>query len=221
MSAPRNSVIDRELPTDESRSLLDFTSELVRGELLSRADKAEETGDFPRDIFAVLGQAGLLGLPYPRGFLSDLRPHRRRRLRRPRAVGLSPAGRYRGRAGRCPGTQDGTQGLADLRGVGFLLADAATGIDAARLLYLAAARRKDAGLPFSAQAAMAKLTATDMCMKVTTDMVQVLGGAGYVQDYPLERFMREAKVLQILEGTNQIQRTVILKSLVRASGTAR
>jgi alkylation response protein AidB-like acyl-CoA dehydrogenase len=60
---------------------------------------------------------------------------------------------------------------------------------------------------------MAKLTATDMAMAVTTDMVQVLGGAGYVEDHPLERYMREAKVLQIVEGTNQIQRMVIARSL--------
>lgn len=103
--------------------------------------------------------------------------------------------------------------IADFQGVGFLLADAAAGIEAARQLYLYAARRRDAGLRYSTQAAMAKLTATDTAMRVTTDMVQVLGGAGYVQDHPVERYMREAKVLQILEGTNQIQRLVISRSL--------
>jgi len=87
---------------------------------------------------------------------------------------------------------------------------------AARQLYLYAARRKDAGKPFSTEAAMAKLIATDTAMKVTTDMVQVLGGAGYVEDHPLERYMREAKVLQIVEGTNQIQRVVIARSLKQA-----
>ncbi len=68
---------------------------------------------------------------------------------------------------------------------------------------------------------MAKLTATDMAMRVTTDMVQVLGGAGYVEDHPLERYMREAKVLQIVEGTNQIQRMVIARSLKQAAAAAR
>jgi alkylation response protein AidB-like acyl-CoA dehydrogenase len=62
---------------------------------------------------------------------------------------------------------------------------------------------------------MAKLISTDTCMRVTTDMVQVLGGAGYVADYPVERYMREAKVLQIVEGTNQIQRLVIGRALMR------
>jgi alkylation response protein AidB-like acyl-CoA dehydrogenase len=103
--------------------------------------------------------------------------------------------------------------IDDFQGVSFLLADAAAGIEAARQLYLYAARRKDAGLPFSVQAAMAKLTATETAMRVTTDMVQVLGGAGYVEDFPLERYMREAKVLQIVEGTSQIQRVVIGRSL--------
>jgi alkylation response protein AidB-like acyl-CoA dehydrogenase len=110
--------------------------------------------------------------------------------------------------------------IDEFQGVSFLLADAAAQIAAARQLYLYAARRKDAGRPFSTEAAMAKLTATDMAMKVTTDMVQVLGGAGYVEDHPLERYMREAKVLQIVEGTNQIQRMVIARALrPRAQGT--
>ena len=77
---------------------------------------------------------------------------------------------------------------------------------------------KDAGLPFSLQAAMAKLTATETAMRVTTDMVQVLGGAGYVEDFPLERYMRESKVLQIVEGTSQIQRVVISRSLTKRAG---
>jgi len=108
--------------------------------------------------------------------------------------------------------------IDEFQGVSFLLADAAAQIAAARQLYLYAARRKDAGRPFSTEAAMAKLTATDMAMKVTTDMVQVLGGAGYVEDHPLERYMREAKVLQIVEGTNQIQRLVIGRSLKHSVG---
>ena len=86
---------------------------------------------------------------------------------------------------------------------------------AARALTLAAARLRDAGRPYSIEAAKAKLFATDMAMRVTTDAVQVLGGYGYVADHPVERYMREAKVLQIVEGTNQIQRLVISRSLAR------
>ena len=105
------------------------------------------------------------------------------------------------------------QRIADFQGVSFLLADMATGVEAARALYLAAARRRDAGKPYAAQASMAKLFATDMAMRVTTDAVQVLGGYGYTTDFPVERYMREVKVMQIFEGTNQIQRMVIGRHL--------
>ncbi|MGV9775175.1 acyl-CoA dehydrogenase family protein [Streptosporangium sp. NPDC003464] len=105
--------------------------------------------------------------------------------------------------------------IADFQGIGFMLADMATQIAAARALYLDAARLRDAGRPYGTQAAMAKLFATDVCMKVTTDAVQVLGGYGYVEDFPVERYMREAKVLQIVEGTNQVQRLVISRALAR------
>ena len=103
--------------------------------------------------------------------------------------------------------------IADFQGLSFLLADMATAVAGARALYVDAARRKDAGLPFGTHAAMAKLAATDAAMRVTTDAVQVLGGAGYTQDFPVERYFREAKVLQIVEGTNQVQRMVIGRAL--------
>ncbi len=103
--------------------------------------------------------------------------------------------------------------IIEFQGLAFLLADLATQVAAARALYLDAARRRDAGQPYGPQAAMAKLFASDMVMRVTTDAVQVLGGAGYVEDHPTERWMREAKVLQIVEGTNQVQRLVISRSL--------
>ncbi|MFH8992363.1 acyl-CoA dehydrogenase family protein [Streptomyces sp. NPDC017940] len=103
--------------------------------------------------------------------------------------------------------------IADFQGLRFMLADMATQIEAGRALYLSAARLRDAGRPFSKQAAMAKLLCTDTAMKVTTDAVQVLGGYGYTVDFAVERYMREAKVLQIVEGTNQIQRMVIARHL--------
>ncbi|MFF2079990.1 acyl-CoA dehydrogenase family protein [Kitasatospora sp. NPDC058162] len=105
--------------------------------------------------------------------------------------------------------------IADFQGLSFMLADMATQIEAGRSLYLAAARLRDAGRPFSKEAAMAKLFCTDTVMRVTTDAVQVLGGYGYTQDFPAERYMREAKVLQIVEGTNQIQRLVIGRHLTK------
>ncbi len=103
------------------------------------------------------------------------------------------------------------------QGLAFLLADMAAAVESARATTLEAARRRDRGLPYSRQASIAKLTATDAAMKVTTDAVQVLGGAGYTREFPVERLMREAKVMQIFEGTNQIQRLVIARHLERAA----
>ncbi|WP_406205994.1 acyl-CoA dehydrogenase family protein [Streptomyces sp. NBC_01017] len=108
--------------------------------------------------------------------------------------------------------------IADFQGLRFMIADMATQIEAGRALYLAAARLRDAGRPFAKLAAMAKLHCTDTAMNVTTDAVQILGGYGYTADFPAERFMREAKVLQIVEGTNQIQRMVIARHLAGPEG---
>jgi alkylation response protein AidB-like acyl-CoA dehydrogenase len=105
--------------------------------------------------------------------------------------------------------------IVGFQGLQFMLADMDTQIHAARALLLEAARLKDAGRPFTLPAARAKLMATDVAMRVTTDAVQVLGGAGYTTDFPVERYMREAKLLQIVEGTNQIQRVVIGRALAR------
>ena len=110
--------------------------------------------------------------------------------------------------------------IVEHQGVAFLLADMAAAVESARATYLVAARRKDAGKEYSRQASIAKLVATDAAMKVTTDAVQVLGGAGYTREFPVERYMREAKVMQIFEGTNQIQRMVIGKSLAREAAPA-
>ena len=105
--------------------------------------------------------------------------------------------------------------IAEFQGLQFLLADMGAAVEAARATYLHAARLRDADRPFSRQASIAKLVATDAAMQVTTDAVQVLGGYGYTRDFPAERYMREAKVTQIFEGTNQIQRMVIARSLLR------
>ena len=105
--------------------------------------------------------------------------------------------------------------IIDHQGLGFLLADMAAAVESARATYLAAARLKDQGQPFGTQASIAKLVATDNAMRVTTDAVQVLGGYGYTRDFPLERYLREAKVMQIFEGTNQIQRMLVARALAR------
>ncbi|GAB3078053.1 acyl-CoA dehydrogenase family protein [Nocardioides zeae] len=103
--------------------------------------------------------------------------------------------------------------IIDHQGLGFVLADMEAAVQSARAVTLHAARLRDQGLPFSREASVAKLVATDNAMKVTTDGVQVLGGVGYTRDFPLERYMRETKVMQIFEGTNQIQRMVVARSL--------
>ena len=103
--------------------------------------------------------------------------------------------------------------IIEHQGLAFVLADMEAAVQSARATVLHAARLKDAGQPFGREASIAKLVATDNAMKVTTDAVQVLGGYGYTRDFPVERYMREAKVMQIFEGTNQIQRMVIARSL--------
>ncbi|WP_238154647.1 acyl-CoA dehydrogenase family protein [Ornithinimicrobium sufpigmenti] len=109
--------------------------------------------------------------------------------------------------------------IADNQGLAFLIADMAAAVGSARATYLHAARLKDAGQPHTQEASIAKLVCTDAAMKVTTDAVQVLGGYGYTTDFPVERMMREAKVTQIFEGTNQIQRLVISRQqLARVAG---
>jgi acyl-CoA dehydrogenase len=103
--------------------------------------------------------------------------------------------------------------IATNQGISFMLADMAVRVDAARLLTWRAAWMVDQGLNSTAQSAMAKCYASDTAMAVTTDAVQVFGGYGYMRDYPIEKLMRDAKLLQIYEGTNQIQRMVIARRL--------
>ena len=375
--------VDRALPTDEARALLELTRELADGELRPRVTEFERRAEFPREVFGTLGKAGLLGLPYPEEYGGGGQPYevylqvieelaaawlavglgvsvhtlscypvaafgtaeQRDRLlpealggdllgayclsepqsgsdaaamttravadgdeyvldgvkawvthgghadfyavfartapgaggiscfltpagtpglqpQRPeRKMGMSssptaqivldgarvPAGRRVGAEGdgyriALSALDGGRLGIAacavgvaqaaldyavryarerrqfgrpivEFQGLSFLLADMATQVEAARALYLSAARRRDAGAAGRTEAAMAKLFCTDAAMRVTTDAVQVLGGYGYVQDHPVERWMREAKVLQIVEGTNQVQRMVIGRAL--------
>jgi alkylation response protein AidB-like acyl-CoA dehydrogenase len=106
------------------------------------------------------------------------------------------------------------QHIGAFQGIQFLLADMAMKIEAARLLVYEAAYKLDTGQEAGMYASMAKCFATDTAMEVTTNAVQVLGGAGYVRDYPVERYMRDVKVAQIFEGTNQIQRVVIARALL-------
>ncbi|MCC3356266.1 acyl-CoA dehydrogenase [Bacillus sp. REN16] len=105
--------------------------------------------------------------------------------------------------------------IAAQQGVGFKLADMATNVEAARLLTYQAAWLESEGLPYGKESAMSKLFAGDTAMKVTTEAVQVFGGYGYTKDYPVERYMRDAKITQIYEGTQEIQRLVISRMLTK------
>lgn len=110
------------------------------------------------------------------------------------------------------------QPIFDFQGLQFMMADMACDVEAARLLVQAAAKTIDEGKSNQKLASMAKMRASDTAMKVTTDAVQILGGVGYTKEYPVERFMRDAKVLQIVEGTNQIQKVVISRQLKKEYG---
>jgi len=113
------------------------------------------------------------------------------------------------------------QSISAFQGVQWMLADMGTQIEAARHLVYTAARAADAGSKsLSKLSAMCKLFATDVAMKVTTDAVQLFGGYGYIKDYPIEKYMRDAKITQIYEGTNQIQRLVIARTLLREAASA-
>jgi alkylation response protein AidB-like acyl-CoA dehydrogenase len=108
------------------------------------------------------------------------------------------------------------QRIADFQGIQWMLADMATQVEAARNLVYQASSMIDEGHPQVTKfAAMAKLFASDTAMRVTTDAVQILGGYGYIKEYPVERMMRDAKITQIYEGTNQIQRVVIARQLLK------
>ncbi len=110
------------------------------------------------------------------------------------------------------------QPIVDFQGVGFMLADMACQTEASRLLVHKAAWLRDQGREYAHIAAMAKVVSTDAAMRVTTDGVQVLGGYGYCREHPVERWMRDAKVMQIVEGTNQVQRIVISRHLKKVHG---
>jgi acyl-CoA dehydrogenase len=133
------------------------------------------------------------------------------------SVGLAQAALDCAAAYACERKQFDTA-IIDFQGVGFMLADMAARIEAARLLVHKAAWLRDNGHPYAHIAAMAKCVATDSAMAVSTDAVQVLGGYGYTREYPVERLMRDAKVMQIVEGTNQVQRVVIARHLKRSYG---
>ena len=171
--------------------------------------------DVPVPADNLIGEEGR-GFHYAMGALDRSRP-----IVGAQAVGiaqgaLEAAGRY------VLDRRQFDQPVADFQGVQFVLADMATQLEAARLLVYAACARIDTGAPGVARAsAMAKLFASDAAMRITTDAVQLLGGAGYTRDFPVERMMRDAKITQIYEGTNQIQRIVVARRLLEelAAGT--
>ncbi|GAH50171.1 unnamed protein product, partial [marine sediment metagenome] len=108
------------------------------------------------------------------------------------------------------------QSIASFQAIQIMLADMATEIEAAKALVYSVARYIDSGAKnYSKESAMAKMYASDVAMRVTTDAVQIFGGYGYMKDYPVEKMMRDAKITQIFEGTNQIQRLIIANRLIK------
>jgi alkylation response protein AidB-like acyl-CoA dehydrogenase len=107
------------------------------------------------------------------------------------------------------------QSISKFQGLRWMIADMATEIEAARQLVLSAARMKDSGEPYTQQASMAKLFASEMVQRVTAQAIQIHGGYGYTKDYPVERFYRDARVFTIYEGTSEIQRIVIANHVFR------
>jgi butyryl-CoA dehydrogenase len=106
--------------------------------------------------------------------------------------------------------------ISSFQGIQWMLADMATEVEAARALVYATARMVDAGIKDVAKAsAMSKMYASDVAMKVTVDALQIFGGYGYMRDYPIEKYVRDAKITQIYEGTNQIQRNIIALQLIK------
>jgi alkylation response protein AidB-like acyl-CoA dehydrogenase len=168
--------------------------------------------DVPVPVANLVGEEGK-GFGYAMGALDSSRP-----LIGAQALGiaqgaLDAASRY------VTERRQFGQRIGDFQGVLFLLADMATQVEAARLLVYEACRLLDAGDPrVSKAAAMAKLFASDTAMRVTTDAVQLFGGAGYTRRYPVERMMRDAKVTQIYEGTNQVQRIVVGRAVLEELG---
>jgi alkylation response protein AidB-like acyl-CoA dehydrogenase len=104
--------------------------------------------------------------------------------------------------------------IADFQAIQFKLADMATQIDAAALLTLRAAHRKEHGLPYTQEASMAKVYATEMVQRVARDAIQIHGGYGYIREYPVERYLRDAVAMTLYEGTSEIQRLVISRNLL-------
>jgi len=129
-------------------------------------------------------------------------------------VGLAQAA-YDAAVAYAPTREQFGQPISEFQAIQFMLADMATNIEAARWLSYSAAWRKDQGLEFEKEAAMAKVFASEMCVEVCNKVVQIHGGYGYTRDYPVERYYREAKLFDIVEGTSEIQRLVIANHLLK------
>ncbi|MBC01226.1 MAG: acyl-CoA dehydrogenase, partial [Rhodobacteraceae bacterium] len=131
------------------------------------------------------------------------------------ALGIARAAMERAKAYVAERRQFG-RAIADMQGVQWMIADRETELEAARLLILQAAALKDAGKPFAREASMAKLFSSEAAQRATYSALQLHGGAGYIQDYPLERFARDARITTIYEGTSEIQRLIIAREAMKA-----
>jgi alkylation response protein AidB-like acyl-CoA dehydrogenase len=191
--------VDRLLPSQDAEDLIALTRDIADKVLDPIVDAHEKAETYPEGVFAQLGAAGLLSLPQPEEWGGGGQPYE---------VYLQVLEEIAARWA-AVAVAVSVHSLSSHPLLAF-------GTDEQKrrwLTYLDAARRRDLGRPYSQQASVAKLVATDAAMKVTTDAVQVFGGVGYTRHYRVERYMREAKITQIFEGTNQIQRLVIARGL--------
>jgi alkylation response protein AidB-like acyl-CoA dehydrogenase len=188
--------------SDDEQTLIEAIREIAQERVAPRAAEIDHTSQFPWDMKELLSQQDILAMPFPSEYggieASELAV----------VMAIEELARY------CA-TTSLILAVQQLGSLPIMLADMATKVEAARLLVYNSAEMIDrGGQNFSKYSSMAKMYASDIAMEVTGDAVQILGGYGYMKEYPAERMMRDAKITQIYEGTNQIQRLVIARELL-------
>ena len=215
--------------TADQLAIRETIRELVQDKVVPRAAEIDQKMEYPKDIERLFAENGILGIPFPEeyGGVSGLSVSicmgveeiargdaTCSLLLAVQALGIGQAAFNEALAYTREREQFG-QPVAAFQGVGWMLADMATRLEASRRLVYHAADLCSRGLPFTREASMAKVFTTDTAMAVATDAIQLAGGYGYVEDYPFERFFRDAKACQIYEGSNQVQRIVIAREILR------
>ena len=175
---------------DEYKMIQKMYREFAEKEIKPLAEEIDENERFPKESVQKMADNGMLGIPFPEEYGGEEGDYAKMR-------------------------EQFGKPLSAFQNTQFVIANLANQIEAAKLLVYRAAWAKDNHLPYSVESAHAKLYAAETAMRVTTECVQLLGGYGYTREYPVERMMRDAKITQIYEGTSEVQRMVISRSLLR------